>query len=85
MFDAHSGLSIITPADGGCGELLIGSLVAIIAAGKDLVPPWKELLDDGQLYRSSEAKSLQILAEIGQTPELLDAPSTDKSERQSLG
>lgn len=53
------------------GELSIGSLVAIAASHKDLVPSWKELLDYRQEYRSSEVKLGQILDGLDQTPDIL--------------
>ncbi len=54
------------------GELSVGSLVAVAAAHKDLLAPWKELLDFWQEYRSSETKLNQILTGIGQDGRTLD-------------
>jgi len=43
------------------GELTIGALVAILTAYKDLVPPWKELLDYYQQYQDVKVRYSKIL------------------------
>ena len=65
------------------GELSVGSLVAIAAAHKDLLAPWKELLDFWQQYRSSETKLNQILTGIGQDGRMLDSLALLTDHRQS--
>ena len=47
------------------GELSLGALVAVVAAQKDLTPPWKELLHFWQTYQSAETKFAQMLSGIG--------------------
>ena len=47
------------------GELSLGALVAVVAAHKDLTPPWKELLHFWQTYQSAETKFAQMLSGIG--------------------
>lgn len=54
------------------GELSVGSLVAVAAAHKDLLAPWKELLDFWQEYQSSDTKLNQILTGVGQDSQLLE-------------
>ncbi|HEX8373993.1 MAG TPA: hypothetical protein VF606_02315, partial [Geminicoccaceae bacterium] len=65
------------------GELSVGSLVAIAAAHKDLLAPWKELLDFWQQYRSSETKLDQILTGIGQDGRMLDSLALLTDHQQS--
>ena len=43
------------------GELTIGALVAILTAYKDLVPPWKELLEYYQQYQDVKVRYRKIL------------------------
>ena len=51
------------------GELSLGSLVAVVAAHKDLTPPWKELLHFWQTYQSAETKFAQTLSGVGGDPD----------------
>ena len=46
-------------------RLSVGALVAVVAAQKDLTPPWKELVDFWQTYLSAETKFAQIFEGIG--------------------
>jgi len=46
-------------------RLSVGALVAVVAAQKDLTPPWKELVDFWQTYVSAETKFAQIFEGIG--------------------
>jgi ABC-type multidrug transport system fused ATPase/permease subunit len=42
------------------GSLTLGSLVAVLAAYKDLAPPWKELLDFYQIQQDARIKYAQL-------------------------
>lgn len=55
MFYAVGGVLVIN------GHLSIGALVAALTAYKDLVSPWKELLDYYQQYQDSKVRYEQIL------------------------
>ena len=55
MFYAVGGVLVIN------GQLSIGALVAALTAYKDLVSPWKELLDYYQQYQDSKVRYEQIL------------------------
>ena len=46
------------------GELSLGSLVAILAAYKDLAPPWKELLNYYQRQADSRIKYDQVVSQF---------------------
>lgn len=46
------------------GSLTLGSLVAVLAAYKDLAPPWKELLDFYQLQQDARIKYAQLRAQF---------------------
>jgi ABC-type bacteriocin/lantibiotic exporter with double-glycine peptidase domain len=50
LFYAIGGILVIQ------GKITIGALVAALAAYKDLVSPWKELLDYYQLYQDSKVR-----------------------------
>jgi len=43
------------------GELTLGALIAVLAAYKDLAPPWKELLDYFQQQQDARVKYEQIV------------------------
>lgn len=47
------------------GKLSVGALVAVVAAHKDLTPPWKALVDFWQTYLSAETKFAQIFEGVG--------------------
>src|SRR5579859_6582295 len=53
------------------GQLSFGSLVAVLAAYKDLAAPWKELLDFYQIKEDSRIKYEQIVEQF-QPPGLID-------------
>ena len=53
------GYSVIT------GQLSIGALIAVLAANKDLSPPWKELLDFYQQQQDAQIKYEQIILRFG--------------------
>lgn len=55
MFYAVGGVLVIQ------GQLSIGALVAALTAYKDLISPWKELLDYYQQYQDSKVRYEQIL------------------------
>ena len=46
------------------GNLSLGGLVAVLAAYKDLQPPWKELLDFYQIKEDSKIKYDQVIAQF---------------------
>jgi ABC-type multidrug transport system fused ATPase/permease subunit len=46
------------------GDLTLGSLVAILAAYKDLAPPWKELLTFYQIKEDSRIKYEQVIVQF---------------------
>jgi ABC-type multidrug transport system fused ATPase/permease subunit len=46
------------------GELSLGALVAVLAAYKDLAPPWKELLDYYQAQQDARIRYEQIVAQF---------------------
>lgn len=46
------------------GDLTLGALVAILAAYKDLAPPWKELLAFYQIKEDSRIKYEQVIAQF---------------------
>jgi putative ABC transport system ATP-binding protein len=54
------------------GDLSFGSLVAVLAAYKDLASPWKELLDFYQTFQDSRIKYEQIIEQF-QPAGLIDA------------
>lgn len=54
------------------GDLSLGSLVAVLAAYKDLSPPWKELLNFNQQFQDVRIKYEQVIAQFeppGMMPE----------------
>lgn len=57
------------------GSLSFGALVAVLAAYKDLSPPWRELLDYYQSLQDSEIKYQQIV-------EQFEPPGMTGAERQ---
>jgi putative ABC transport system ATP-binding protein len=64
------------------GSLTLGSLVAVLAAYKDLAPPWKELLDFYQIQQDARIKYTQLRAQFnppGLRPPL-DAEPPDAQE-----
>ena len=46
------------------GSLTLGSLVGVLAAYKDLAPPWKELLDFYQIQQDAKIKYAQLRAQF---------------------
>ena len=46
------------------GELSLGGLVAVLAAYKDLQPPWKELLNHYQIREDAKIKYDQVVAQF---------------------
>ncbi len=65
------------------GDLSIGALVAILAAYKDLSPPWKELLNFYQRMEDARIKYSQLAERFdppGQYNTALLAPSADGAE-----
>ena len=46
------------------GSLTLGSLVGVLAAYKDLAPPWKELLDFYQIQQDARIKYAQLRAQF---------------------
>lgn len=56
------------------GSLTIGALVAVLAAYKDLAPPWKELLDYYQAQQDARIRYEQIVAQFDVPG--LDPPDT---------
>jgi len=59
------------------GNLSLGGLVAVLAAYKDLQPPWKELLDFYQIKEDSKIKYDQVIAQF--------APPGMREEDQVFG
>jgi putative ABC transport system ATP-binding protein len=62
------------------GSLTLGSLVGVLAAYKDLAPPWKELLDFYQIQQDARIKYAQLRAQFdppGLRPPLEAEPSDD--------
>ncbi|HWK47186.1 MAG TPA: ABC transporter transmembrane domain-containing protein [Stellaceae bacterium] len=53
------------------GQLSIGALVAVLAAFKDMSPPWKELLDFYQMTEDLRIKYEQVVEQF-QPPNLID-------------
>ncbi len=53
------------------GDMSLGSLVAILAAYKDLAPPWKELLTFYQIKEDARIKYEQVIVQF-QPPGMLD-------------
>ncbi len=60
------------------GHLTLGSLVAVLAAYKDLAPPWKELLDFYQGQQDARIKYDQLIAQFD--PGGLRPPFADEVE-----
>jgi putative ABC transport system ATP-binding protein len=64
------------------GSLTLGSLVGVLAAYKDLAPPWKELLDFYQIQQDAKIKYAQLRAQFdvpGLRPPLeLELPDDDQ-------
>ena len=58
------------------GEVTIGALVAVLAAYKDLAPPWKELLDFYQAQQDARVRYEQIVA-------LFDIPDLEPPDVQN--
>ena len=63
------------------GSLTLGSLVAVLAAYKDLAPPWKELLDFYQIQQDARIKYAQLRIQFdppGLRPPLEAEPPDDE-------
>ncbi|MGH6895061.1 MAG: ABC transporter transmembrane domain-containing protein [Geminicoccaceae bacterium] len=63
------------------GSLTLGSLVGVLAAYKDLAPPWKELLDFYQIQQDARIKYAQLRAQFdppGLRPPLEAEPPDDQ-------
>ena len=63
------------------GSLTLGSLVAVLAAYKDLAPPWKELLDFYQIQQDARIKYAQLRIQFdppGLRPPLETEPPDDE-------
>ena len=63
------------------GSLTLGSLVGVLAAYKDLAPPWKELLDFYQIQQDAKIKYAQLRAQFdppGLRPPLDAEPPGDE-------
>jgi len=58
------------------GDLTLGSLVAILAAYKDLSPPWKELLNFYQITQDALIKYEQVIVQF-EPPGLIDEARQD--------
>ncbi len=54
------------------GDLTLGALVAVLAAYKDLAPPWRELLNYYQTAQDARIKYEQVVVQFD-PPELMDA------------
>lgn len=54
------------------GSLSLGSLVAVLAAYKDLAPPWKELLNYYQMQADARIKYEQVVSQF-EPPDMWDA------------
>ncbi len=66
------------------GNLTLGSLVAVLAAYKDLAAPWKELLNYYQRMEDSRIKYDQLIEQFqpaGMLNESLMAPQLEQSEK----
>jgi len=59
------------------GELSLGALVAVLAAYKDLTPPWKELLKYYEVKEDARVKYQQIVEQF-QPPNMLDPRLLDE-------
>ncbi|MGH6906084.1 MAG: ABC transporter transmembrane domain-containing protein, partial [Geminicoccaceae bacterium] len=63
------------------GSLTLGSLVGVLAAYKDLAPPWKELLDFYQIQQDARIKYAQLRVQFdppGLRPPLETEPPDDQ-------
>ncbi|NKB62831.1 MAG: ATP-binding cassette domain-containing protein [Gammaproteobacteria bacterium] len=63
------------------GELSLGALVAVLAAYKDLAPPWKELLKFYQISEDVRVKYSQIIEQFqpeNMLPSATEQPSNDE-------
>ena len=65
------------------GELEIGTLVAAIAAHKDLAAPWKELLTYYQMQADATIKYDQVVSQFG--PAGMRGPEYQLEEPADLG
>ena len=65
------------------GELAIGTLVAAIAAHKDLAAPWKELLTYYQMQANASIKYEQVVSQFG--PAGMREPDYQLMEPDDLG
>ena len=74
LFYAVGGLLVIR------GELSLGALVAALAAYKDLVSPWKELLAYYQQFQDSKVR-YEYIQEQFNPPGLIDIVTCDKPQQ----
>ncbi len=66
-------------------ELSLGALVAVLAAYKDISPPWKELLKFYQITEDVKVKYAQIIEQFDPPGVTADAPPKDGEETQPDG
>ena len=66
------------------GELSFGSLVAVLAAYKDMAGPWRELLVYYQLKEDSRIKYKQVIEQF-QPPQMLDPALQEQESSDSIG
>jgi len=64
------------------GELSFGALVAVLAAYKDLAPPWKELLNYYQLQADVRIKYEQVVEQFH--PDGILDPEKQEEEREDI-